>query len=158
MKTIAQAIVDNGDIPIASEETLGGVMVGDGLSITDAGVLSASGGGEGGFAFVKMNGIVDLSTHSVYPTDSTLDHTFGEIKAMVESGLHVICEVTVDATGDSVKYLLPGVWYTGSLGDSSLIEFSGTCVQWHAGGAYILCISYTSTDEVTINSSLIQTT
>lgn len=43
MKTIAQAIVDNGDIPIASEETLGGVMVGDGLSITDAGVLSASG-------------------------------------------------------------------------------------------------------------------
>lgn len=32
-------------LPIASADTLGGVKVGDGLSISDSGVLSASGGG-----------------------------------------------------------------------------------------------------------------
>lgn len=36
------------ELPVASAETLGGVKVGDGLSITEAGVLSASGGGGGG--------------------------------------------------------------------------------------------------------------
>ena len=37
-----------GELPVATSETLGGIKVGDGLSITDAGVLSASGGGEAG--------------------------------------------------------------------------------------------------------------
>lgn len=37
-----------GELPIASADTLGGIKVGDGLSITEAGVLSASGGGESG--------------------------------------------------------------------------------------------------------------
>lgn len=37
------------DLPVASSDTLGGVMVGDGLSIDDAGVLSANGGGGGGY-------------------------------------------------------------------------------------------------------------
>lgn len=36
------------ELPVASADTLGGVKVGDGLSITEAGVLSASGGGEAG--------------------------------------------------------------------------------------------------------------
>lgn len=40
-----------GELPIASADTLGGVKVGDGLSITEAGVLSASGGGGGSSAF-----------------------------------------------------------------------------------------------------------
>lgn len=37
----------SGELPIASADTLGGVKVGEGLSITEAGVLSASGGGGG---------------------------------------------------------------------------------------------------------------
>ena len=36
-----------GELPVATSETLGGIKVGDGLSITEGGVLSASGGGGG---------------------------------------------------------------------------------------------------------------
>lgn len=36
-------------LPVASASTLGGVKVGSGLSITESGVLSASGGGGGSF-------------------------------------------------------------------------------------------------------------
>lgn len=35
------------ELPIASADTLGGVKVGDGLAVTEQGVLSASGGGSG---------------------------------------------------------------------------------------------------------------
>ena len=37
-----------GELPVATANTLGGIKVGDGLSITEGGVLSASGGGGGG--------------------------------------------------------------------------------------------------------------
>ena len=40
-----------GELPIASADTLGGIKVGEGLSITEAGVLSASGGGGGSSSF-----------------------------------------------------------------------------------------------------------
>lgn len=37
-----------GELPVATANTLGGIKVGDGLSITEGGVLSATGGGGGG--------------------------------------------------------------------------------------------------------------
>lgn len=42
------------ELPIASAETLGGVKVGEGLSITEAGVLSASGGGGSGTGMIEL--------------------------------------------------------------------------------------------------------
>ena len=55
-------------LPTASADTLGGVKVGDGLSISDSGVLSASGGGGGGGGLV------------VHDVEGTLDKTWEEIK------------------------------------------------------------------------------
>lgn len=50
------------ELPIASSETLGGVKVGEGLSIDESGVLSASGGG---------GGIVTLTTDDYnYPANN----------------------------------------------------------------------------------------
>ena len=43
-----------GELPIASASTLGGVKVGDGLSIDSGGVLSASGGGGSGAGMIEL--------------------------------------------------------------------------------------------------------
>ena len=72
-------IIDNidqgggGSIPVASADTLGGIKVGENLSITEGGVLSASGGGGGLVLHVDMQTMA-------------LDKTYAEIKASVESG------------------------------------------------------------------------
>ena len=57
-----------GELPIASAETLGGVKVGDGLSITEGGVLSASGGGGEAGAFKELT-----SADYNYPADNPTD-------------------------------------------------------------------------------------
>ena len=72
-------IIDNidagggGSIPVASADTLGGIKVGNNLSITDGGVLSASGGGGGGLV--------------VHDVEGTLDKTYAEIAAAAEIGV-----------------------------------------------------------------------
>lgn len=54
-----------GELPVATSETLGGIKVGDGLSITEAGVLSSSGGGGEAGAF-KLLTTEDYN----YPADN----------------------------------------------------------------------------------------
>ena len=58
------------NLPIASSNTLGGIKVGDGLSITDDGVLSASGGGGTSLENIKdiTNGIQIMGFEEVPPT------------------------------------------------------------------------------------------
>lgn len=71
-----------GDLPIASAETLGGVKVGSGLSITEDGVLSSQGG-------------------SSYVLPAATAQTLGGVK--VGSGL----SVTQDGTLSADSYVLP---------------------------------------------------
>lgn len=61
-------------LPTASADTLGGVKVGDGLSITEGGVLSASGGGGGGLVVH-----VDMQTLA-------LDKKYSEIVVAAQVG------------------------------------------------------------------------
>ena len=61
-----------GSLPIASADTLGGIKVGENLSITEGGVLSASGGG-GGALVVGID------------ENYTLDKTFAEILAAAQT-------------------------------------------------------------------------
>ena len=59
-------------LPIASANDLGGIKVGDGLTIDQNGVLSATGGGGGGQEYVAGNGI-NIRTDSIiseYDTSS----------------------------------------------------------------------------------------
>lgn len=73
----------SGDIPIASADTLGGVKVGSGLSITEQGVLSASGGGGGAFII----GAEDIEGIT------TLNKTWKEIKDAYLEGKQCIIEI-----------------------------------------------------------------
>ena len=57
-----------GELPIATTETLGGIKVGDGLSITEGGVLSASGGGGEAGAFKELTS-ADVNYPASEPTD-----------------------------------------------------------------------------------------
>ena len=72
-------------LPTASADTLGGVKVGDGLSISDSGVLSASGGGGGGGL------VVNCVVGGGY---GTLDKTFAEIKTAMQAGIAatIVCD------------------------------------------------------------------
>ena len=91
-QTIEQAIMllaDNisggGSIPIASADTLGGIKVGENLSITEGGVLSASGCGGGGA--LVCNVTFDEVAYSY-----TLDKTAGEILTAFQNGYSVWCK------------------------------------------------------------------
>ena len=64
----------SGEIPIASADNLGCIKVGNGLSITDGGVLSVSGVSGGGLVVH-----VDMQTF-------TLDKTYAEIVAAAQTG------------------------------------------------------------------------
>lgn len=74
-------ITIDGELPIASADTLGGVKVGEGLAITDAGVLSASGDG-GGATIVDVN----FTGDSTYTSSMTAN----EIFELLEDGEDVI--------------------------------------------------------------------
>lgn len=63
---IAQIVISG--VPIATTTTLGGIIVGDGLSITDTGVLSATGGGS---TYTAGDGIA-ISDQNVISVDSTI--------------------------------------------------------------------------------------
>ena len=85
-------------LPTASADTLGGVKVGEGLSISDSGVLSASGGG-GGNALICN---VDIQSETY-----TLDKTAGEIITAFESGALVIFKLS---SGDTYECELPNMY------------------------------------------------
>lgn len=57
-------------LPVASADTLGGVKVGEGLSINESGVLSASGGG--GATIIEMN----FTGDSEYTSSMTANEIF----------------------------------------------------------------------------------
>ena len=81
-----------GSIPIASADTLGGIKVGENLSITEGGVLSASGGGGGGLVCNVTIGVDETRT---------LDKTAGEIFSACESGQFVWTKTMI---GDEYTY------------------------------------------------------
>lgn len=92
-------------LPIASTTTLGGIKVGDGLSITDDGVLSASGGGS------EINNIQDTRNGVLIddgypiPQTGTYYHTYMELTSSSSnffSDPHAILEAYVDTYQDGI--------------------------------------------------------
>ena len=116
-------IIDNidvgggGSIPVASADTLGGVKVGSGLSITDSGVLSASGGGGGGGGLIVH---VD--------ENYTLDKTWNEITTAAESG---IVGLAINRNGFTFIYELVAYGeYSGEYAvNFALVEVTGDGLQ-----------------------------
>ena len=95
-------------LPTASADTLGGVKVGDGLSIAD-GVLSASGGGEGGMAEpitfrYEQPGSSNIVCSKTYSELSGLDNTiYPIILESVTSNLPAFRLLNVVFISDSVQ-------------------------------------------------------
>ena len=86
-------------LPTASADTLGGVKVGEGLSISDSGVLSASGGGGGaGVFWVTI-------TPNQAETGLIFDKTFGEVLAALNNGSYVVCKFD-----DGTILYMPLLW------------------------------------------------
>lgn len=70
-------------LPVASADTLGGVKVGSGLSITEEGVLSASGGGGGGDVLVVN---FEYTEEVEYTNGVKADKTFEEVQTAYDNG------------------------------------------------------------------------
>ena len=75
-------------LPIASADTLGGVKVGDGLSINEAGVLSASGGGGGGIDIeTNEHEVGTLNNATIYQRIFTVPSLYGTLStSLIEIG------------------------------------------------------------------------
>lgn len=86
-ETYVNNVIDNLELPIASETVLGGIKVGDNLTIESDGTLNATGGGGGSYVLPPA-------------TETTL----GGVK--VGTGLHVEDDGTLSATGGG-SYELP---------------------------------------------------
>lgn len=82
-------------LPIASANTLGGIKVGNNLSIDANGVLSASGGGGGGGSYTAGDGI-DIS-NDVISLETASANGIGGVK--VGSGLSIDANGVLSATG-----------------------------------------------------------
>ena len=121
-----------GSIPIASADTLGGIKVGENLSITEGGVLSASGGGGGGLV---CNATYDAETE-VY----TLNKTAGEIVEAIGAGNSVWIitpQEGYDETSFVNRYVLAGQYYffydySNEYGAASLDDYPYT--NFNPGG------------------------
>ena len=83
------------ELPVASAETLGGIKVGDGLSITEAGVLSASGGQTS--AFTELT-----SADYNYPADNPTEFALW----LLPNGLYHI------ADDSATKRMTNSAYYT----------------------------------------------
>jgi hypothetical protein len=80
LPTILDAIIDlipeGGEIPIATAETLGGVKVGEGLNITEEGLLSAQGGSVQN-AGIILNLGAEIEFDTIY-AEEEFDARYGE--------------------------------------------------------------------------------
>ena len=115
--TYVNNAIDNLELPVASETVLGGIKVGDNLTVEPDGTLNATGGGGGSYVLPPATEI-----------------TLGGVK--VGTGLHVEDDGTLSTTGGS-SYELPvatadtlgGI----KVGDNLEIESDGT-LNAKAGG------------------------
>ena len=122
------------DIPIASATQLGGVKVGAGLSVTENGVLSATGGGTAdsvewnkvldkpttiagyGISDAKIeNGTITLGNQTITPVTSVNGGT----------GVVTIREVPAVTTTDNGKFLrvVNGTWTAVAIADANGVKF-----------------------------------
>lgn len=106
--------LENYTLPTASSDTLGGVRVGDGLTVDDDGVLSATGGGGqeyvagDGISIDEGSSVTDITSlaweqGSINPANGEPDDlTLTVIRSpMIEVGLTSMLNVSAQATDDS---------------------------------------------------------
>ena len=124
-------IIDNidqgggGSIPVASADTLGGIKVGENLSITDGGVLSASGGGGGG----------GLIVHPSYEDGFiTLDKTWKQIYDALAAGGMVCVVEEVELEGFANVSLVVQANHQGDIYSIYVTNLNGTNVEYIANG------------------------
>lgn len=127
------------DIPIASATRLGGVKIGAGLSVTENGTLSATGGGTADA--VEWNNVLDKPTTIVgYGiTDAKIENgtiTLGDqtitpltsapvISVNGQTGDVTVREVPAVTTTDNGKFLrvVNGAWTAVAIADASGVKF-----------------------------------
>lgn len=101
-------------LPVASANELGGVKIGQGISIDQNGVISAQGGGAGGY------NVVD----SLPETGSATEGALYYVKAYVESVDYRGISITTTASEDYVAHIYDGK------GNEKSVYISGTNFHW----------------------------
>lgn len=104
------------ELPIATTETLGGVIVGNGLSIDESGVLSTN--GEGGTAITIDD---KLDSSSINPVQNKvitakLDEVFQSVSngkskvaaAITDKGVNTAADATFDVMAENIKNIEGG--------------------------------------------------
>ena len=102
------------NLPVASANELGGVKIGQGISIDQDGVISAQGGGSGGY------NVVD----SLPETGSATEGALYYVKPYVESVEYRGISITTTASEDYVAHI-----YDGG-GNEKSVYISGTDFHW----------------------------
>ena len=115
------------DLPTATTSARGCVQVGDGLSITSAGVLSATGGGSGAVSGVKGN------TESSYRTGN-VNLTAANIGAAASSHTHAAGDITSGTIPNTLLRLT-------AVGQSS----ETTTNPWYKFASYYMTSKYEDT-------------
>ena len=122
------------ELPIATNETLGGVIVGDGLSIDETGVLSALGGGGGSTITVDS----ELSLDSTNPVQNKvitekLNEVFQSVSdgkskvaaAITDKGVNTAADDTFDIMAENIKKIDGGT-IPQDMNSAFLIDVSET--------------------------------
>lgn len=121
-------------LPIATTETLGGIIVGYGLNIDETGVLSALGGGGSTITIDS-----ELSLESTNPVQNKvitakLDEVFQSVSdgkskvaaAITDKGIDTAADDTFDIMAENIKKILPQNMNSASLIDASEIIYGLT--------------------------------
>lgn len=110
-----------GDLPIASDTTLGGVKIGEGINVTSDGTISTSGGGGGALVCnVTIDSLAD-------PPTATLDKKTSEILAALNDGMVVWFKTEYDEP-ESITTLMNSYGIT----DSGHYEFDDADRSFYA--------------------------
>lgn len=161
--------IDGGSISPATADTLGGVKIGEGISVTSDGTISASGGG-GGLSYdtvidISHGGFIDWMT-SVDEYNATVTGlTVAEAKQKMEAGEDVRICITSHCTnyGHPAYMEMPvtAAWIYYNDGtfewielhvvaiDTYTGEMSHHCIKWPAGSttSFIVADDFASTIE-----------
>lgn len=131
-----------GEIPVASKTVLGGIKVGENLTIAEDGTLSATGGGSG-------TGDVTAAGNNVF----TGTNTFNDVKIVQDYGINF------GSTGSGIKNTETQVSHEFSGGNTSNAIIHNTIVTagGTTGGDIILApTDYTVTDNLTATDTTVK--
>ena len=143
-----------GSLPIASAETLGGVKIGNNLSITAEGVLSASGGADFSTSEVDT-GRKWVDNKAIYrKVLISNDVTYGSLPTISNVDTVVSFQAMATNSAHNTNYVLPALFSSSNFfyvypykpSGTNVLNFGGFGSLQMSGGYLVAIVEYTKTN------------